>query len=95
MNQAPLARLVEVQLRVLPCGAALSRGMPCEAYCHAASVPAVLASLVCRIDRQGRRVNTHTRTHTHTHTPLTHAHRALHFIAVRLLSSRRGVARGG
>jgi len=54
---APLARLVEVQLRVLPCGAALSRGMPCEAYCHAASVPAVLASLVCRIDRQGRRVN--------------------------------------
>ncbi|EOD32820.1 hypothetical protein EMIHUDRAFT_230439 [Emiliania huxleyi CCMP1516] len=25
---APLARLVEVQLRVLPCGAALSRGMP-------------------------------------------------------------------
>jgi len=30
----------------------------------------------------------HTHTHTHTHTPLTHAHRALHFIAVRLLSSR-------
>lgn len=55
LHPVRLARRIEVQLRVLPFASLLTRGMPCELYCHATSAPAVVSQLVCMVDKQGQR----------------------------------------
>lgn len=55
LRPVQLARRIEVQLRVLPFASLVTRGMPCELYCHATSAPAVVSQLVCLVDKQGQR----------------------------------------
>jgi len=55
LRPARLAKTIEVQLRVLPFATLVTRGMPCELYCHASNVPAVVIKLICNVDKQGGR----------------------------------------
>lgn len=54
LRAAPLARRVEVQLRVFGVQVPLTRGQPVEAYCHASSGSATLSKILAGLDEHGQ-----------------------------------------